>query len=269
MRIILLIIFWILCFSCSTRIQKNTAVKKSDEISGIIDESPTEKESIINSTVYSLNNDTSSYDKNDHLDRLKKHKDKLQTYSKKNIFSIIHKKLILELSQNHQDFFAANLYFELLSYSYGNLFREKGKDAAFIIYDKKENRIIILVFDEMSNEYFRLYKDLMVENGLEDCYYGSYNTLDYQIGDELIWQEEYLIKQGESYLQYSPCRITDISNDPNIILSRGCFANDFSKTNTFMSLCIPNSSVYNNWECLKFDKSRNLFIIYYGQAFAD
>ena len=269
MRVVLFTFCCILCFAYPNRHQINEKVRTAIDTIEEFKESAAVNECTIDSTVNVPENLSSTYDKDDHSGRLQAHRDTLRAISNRNVFSLIHEKLVSELNGYHQDFFRTNQNYELLSYCYGDLFQEKGNDAAFVIYDKIESRIVILVYDEKSGEYLQLYEDVLVENGLEECYYGSSTTLDFQIGNELIWQKEYLLIEHESYLQYSPCKIVNISDDPDFILSRGCFAKGISETNTPTLLCLPVSCVYNNWECLKYDKSRHLFTIIYGQAFAD
>lgn len=79
------------------------------------------------------------------------------------------------------------------------MFQNKGDDHAFIIYDRDNPRILILVFDDLADKYYLLFKDMRVANGLEsaDCNYAAFGTLDYQIAEELIYKKEYLIKKPE------------------------------------------------------------------------
>jgi hypothetical protein len=128
-----------------------------------------------------------------------------------------------------------------------------------------------LVYDGLQNRYSKLFRDIKVKNGLEnaDCNYGTSRTLDYQLADELIYQKDYLIKDPLKQIEYTNCKIADISKDKNFVLDRGCFAEGFSADGRNKSFCIPTSSVYNNWECLTYDTSKSEFIIFYGQAFAD
>jgi hypothetical protein len=66
-------------------------------------------------------------------------------------------------------------------------------------------------------------------------------------------------------------KLVDITDDETFVLSDGCFSNKLSKNKIsgFKSLCISTDSVYNNWECLKYDETRDIFILFYSQAFAD
>ncbi len=201
---------------------------------------------------------------------IQQHKASLKELSDSLVFSVIHNKLLATLTKNHQLYFRSKPDYELLYSSTGNLF-QNGDDHAFIVFDKEYTRISILVYDALKNKYAELYRDTKVKNGLENikCHYGSSGTLDYQIGDVVIYQTEYLIKKPESYLEYSKCKIGDITKDENMVLETGCFAQHFSADRKTKSLCISTSSVYNNWECLTYDKTKDEFFIFYGQAFAD
>jgi hypothetical protein len=212
---------------------------------------------------------TSTYDNPDSdLDR---HKASLKELSDSSVFNTIHDKLILTLDKKHQDYFNSNSDYQLIYSSSGDLFQNGKEDNGFIIYDKKHSRVSILVYDGLQNRYSELFRDIKVKNGLEnaDCNYGTSRTLDYQLADELIYQRDYLIKDPLKQIEYTNCKIADISKDKNFVLDRGCFAEGFSADGKNKSFCIPTSSVYNNWECLTYDTSKSEFIIFYGQAFAD
>jgi hypothetical protein len=86
---------------------------------------------------------------------------------------------------------------------------------------------------------------------------------------ELCASIQVQLKKPESYLESSPYKIADISKDKDFVLESGCFSKKVSKSNLSNSLCIATSSVYNNWECLKYNKATNTFLIFYAQAFAD
>jgi hypothetical protein len=110
-----------------------------------------------------------------------------------------------------------------------------------------------------------------VENGLEaaDCNYNTFGTLDYQLADEILYREADLRKKPERYMENTACKIADISKDETFILKSGCFSRKTPTADLSKSLCIATSFVYNNWECLRYDKKTNSFLIFYGQAFAD
>ena len=212
---------------------------------------------------------TSTYDyPNDDLDR---HTASLKELSDSLVFNLIHGSLITTLDKKHQDYFNSNSDYQLIYNSSGDLFQNGKDDTGFVVFDKKHSRVSILVYDGLQNKYSELFRNIKVKNGLEnaDCNYGTYGTLDYQIGDELIYQRDYLIKDPLKQIGYTHCKIADISKDEDFVLDRGCFAKDFSADGKNKSFCIPTSSVYNNWECLTYDKNKSEFVIFYGQAFAD
>ncbi len=214
---------------------------------------------------------TSTYDDPQFADEVSKHRESLNQLSDKKVFAAIHAKLLPKLDPKHQSYFRSKSDYELLAHAKGNLFRENKTDGGFIVYDKKNQRVSILVYRENTNTYAELFRDLKVENGLENanCNYSSSGTIDYQLAGEIIYQEEYLIKNPESYTESSPVKITDIYKNEDFLLKEGCFSKKASKKETANSLCISTSSVYNNWEALRYNPESDSFIIFYGQAFAD
>lgn len=218
-----------------------------------------------------VNFQTSTYDDPEFANEIKKHRENLKKLADQKVFSVIHSKLILKLAKEHRDYFKTKSSYELLGIANGDLFEENKNDSGFIVYDQKNQRVSILVYREKTNTYSELFRELKVENGLEhaNCNYSSFGTIDYQLAGEIIYQEESLMKNPESYTEYPPVKITDLSKDEDFTLKEGCFGKGFSKKDTANSLCIATSSIYNNWESLKYDKATNTFIIFYGQAFAD
>jgi hypothetical protein len=214
---------------------------------------------------------TSTYDDPEFADRVSEHQVSLKELSDKGVFSAIHAKLVQKLGQKHQAYFKSKSDYELLAWAKGNLFRENKSDCGFIVYDKKNQRISILVYRETTDKYAELFRDIQVENGLENagCNYSSFGTIDYQLAEEILYQEEYLVKNPENYLESSPVKITDLAKNEDFILKEGCFSKKVSKKETSNSLAIATSSVYNNWEALRYNEANNSFVIYYGQAFAD
>ena len=105
---------------------------------------------------------------------------------------------------------------------------------------------------------------MQVENGLRDsdCGYSSFGTLDYQFAAEIIYQEEYLTKNPQLYVENHFLKITNINSDDDFILEKGCFSSQLSRNVKLKSLCISTSSVYNNWECLRYDRVNNRFVIF-------
>jgi hypothetical protein len=216
---------------------------------------------------------TSTYDDPEFSDRVSEHQVSLKALSDKGVFAAIHAKLFQKLGQKHQVYFQSKGDYELLAWAKGNLFREKKTDGGFIVYDKKNQRISILVYREKSNTYAELFRELKVENGLEnaDCNYSSFGSIDYIIAEEIIYQEESLVKNPESYLEYSAIKITDIAKDKDFLLKKGCFSKSAAvdKKETANSLGIATGYVYNDWEALRYNEANNSFIIFFGQAFAD
>lgn len=217
---------------------------------------------------------TSTYDDPEFADQVSEHKASLKELSNKGVFSTIHSKLLLKLNAKHGEYFKSHPDYNLLALTKGNLFRENKTDAGFVVYDKKKQQVSILIYRENTNTYAELFRELKVENGLENagCNYSSFGTIDYQLAGEIIYQEEALLKNPESYLESSPIKITDISKDPDFFLKEGCFSKKSAATekkDTANSLGIATSCVYNNWEALRYNEANNSFVIFYGQAFAD
>lgn len=272
MKKLSVIFILILFFSCSQQQENGKTIEKSAQTDK---EGITKSESSSTTTEAETNNSneyqTSTYDNSEFADKLISHRETLKMLSDKNVFSAINSKLTQTLIEKHQEYFKTKIDYELLSIAKGELFQDKKNDCAFIVYDKKNQRVSILVYNEMTNKYLELFRDIKIENGLKDadCNYGTFGTLDYQLAHEIIYQEEYLLKKPESYLESTPCKIADISKDEDFVLKSGCFSKKVEKSNLSNSLCIATSSVYNNWECLKYDKVTSTFLIFYGQAFAD
>lgn len=215
----------------------------------------------------------STYDNPEFADQVMKHQASLKGLSDNGVFSMIQDKLFQKLAPKHTNYFKSKQKYELLALAKGNLFRESKTDCGFIVYDKTNRRIAILIYRETTNKYAELFRDLKVENGLENaaCNYSSFGTIDYQIAEEIIYMEEYLLKKPEIYLDYSAIKITDISKDEDFFLKEGCFSKSATtnKKETANSLGLATSYVYNNWEALRYNEKNNSFVIFYGQAFAD
>lgn len=195
----------------------------------------------------------------------------LQELSDSSIFSISHDRSISTLDSIHQIYFTKKPEYKLLFYSSGDLFHNSRKDFVFIIYEELSNLISVTVYNDLTKDYSTLYQDLKVEIGInsDNCNYYSYGTLDYQIASELIWLKESFIKRPKSFSDYSMCNISSLSNNPDIVIEHGCISDIYAQDNLIGSLCLATSLVYNNWECMMYDKEKNAFIIFYGQAFAD
>jgi len=251
--------------ACNSKQQDNKVTDTKKEVS-------TEKIVAKNSKSDSVDYEISTYDNPKVADQVINQKESLRELSEKKIFFDIHTKLLQKLTEEQQSFFRKNPDYELLSVAKGNLFQENGNDFAFIVFDKKKVKISIVVYNAATSKHALLFQDIKVVNGLknEDCGSYSFGTFDYQFANDFfIYNKEYLEKSTQSYLEYSNLKITDISKDEGFILDQGCFSKKVSKTNLANTLCIATSSVYSNWDCLRYDKTNNTFLIFYTQAFAD
>jgi hypothetical protein len=202
---------------------------------------------------------------------LARHTEGLRELSDSGVFAIIHARLVAALPERHKAYLVSKPNYQLLSSTAGNLFHENQKDYAFVVYDNRNARVSILLYDQLKDFYQELYRDIKVWNALKeaDCNYASFGTLDYLLAEELIYQRDYLVMKRESFLEQSTCKIVDIAQHPDLVLGEGCFAKDFSAKKQSTSLCIPTSAAYNNWECLTYDSAASTFVIFYGQGFAD
>lgn len=265
MKKILLLPLFALLLACNSN-QKNNAVTTK---------SVTPEKEITaknNPAIDSSSYEISVYDNPKLTSQLARHKESLKLLADKNIFEEIHKKLLSKLTEQQQSYFNANPNYNILSVTKGNLFKKNDNDCAFLLYDKKNIKTSILIYNDQTKKYAILYKDLKVKNDLKnsDCYNANFGTLDYVVADEwLVSSEDALLKSTEYYLESAPIKITDLSKDENFALSDGCFAKKHSKTNVANSLCVSTSSVYNNWDCLQYDDVTNTFTVFYSQAFAD
>jgi len=263
MRQFYLVLIATTLLSCSTKSEGNQ-VNSSDTVS-------VDRNSL--TTIPSNNNGgdylTSTYD---HPSRdLDRHKASLKELSDSAVFSTIHGKSMQALDKKHQDYFNSNTGYQIISHSSGDLFQNGKKDSGFMVYDRNHTRVSILVYDELQNAYSELFRDIKVRNGLgnADCDYFTFGTPEYQLAEELIYQRDYLMKDPLEQIGNTKSKIADISEDETFVLDVGCFAQGFSADARKKSLCIPTSSVYNNWECLTYDGSKREFVLFYGQAFAD
>ncbi|MNU89326.1 hypothetical protein D3C71_791590 [compost metagenome] len=213
----------------------------------------------------------STYDDPKQKEQIEDHLSGLQRLNDAGVFNQIHQKALLSLPSEQQNYFKSNSHYFVLCADKGDLFHNGKTDYAFVVYDGKNKRFSVLVYNKLKNKYAELYRNLPVENGLEhaNCNYGQFGTIDYILADEFIYQEEYLIKNPESYLEYPTCRIKNMKQNSDLILKEGCFSKKVDKSNLPVVLSIATSGVYNNWECLQYEPETNSFCIIYGQAFAD
>ncbi|WP_278022106.1 hypothetical protein [Flavobacterium ginsengisoli] len=249
-------------FSCNSKQQEKTNTKKEIAQESIKTNKPKDTET----TQYQI----SVYDNPEFTDRILENRKSLKQLSEKQLFSKINAKMTEQLNEKQNHFFKTNPDYELLSFAKGNLFQTNSEDYVFVVYDIKNNKLKFLLFNGATNTYAELFKDIKVENGLDNCGNYSFGTLDYQFAQEnLIMNEEAIEINPGYYLEASPLKITDISKDENFLLKDGCFSKKASKANLENTLCISTSPVYNNWDCLKYNKTNNTFLIFYSQAFAD
>lgn len=252
-------------FSCNSKQQEKTTNKKET----VLESNKANKtDNAADTTHYQI----SVFDDPKFTDRILSTRENLKQLSDKKLFSNVSAKLTAKLNEKQNQFFKTNADYELLSFAKGSIFEKNSEDYIFIVYDTKNNRTKILLFNAIANTYAELYKDIKVENGLENADCGSYSfgTLDYQFANEhLIANEDAITINPEYFLETPPVKITDISKDEDFLLKDGCFSKKTSKTNLENTVCISTSSVYNNWECLRYDKTNNTFLVFYSQAFAD
>lgn len=249
--------------SCNSKQQEKTTDKKET-----VQESS--KANKTDKTAETIHYQISVYDDPQFADRILEDKESLKKLSEKKLFSNINAKMTEQLDEKQNQFFKTNPDYELLSFAKGSIFQTNSEDYIFVVYDIKNNKPKFLLFNATANTYAELFKDIKVENGLEDCGSYSFGTLDYQFAlENLIMNERAIEVNPGYYLEAPPVKVTDISKDENFALKDGCFSKKASKTNLENTLCISTSPVYNNWDCLKYNKTNNTFLIFYSQAFAD
>jgi len=138
----------------------------------------------------------------------------LKELSDSNVFSIRHAYSISKLDSIQQVYFTEKPEYELLFHSKGDLFQNNLNDYVFIIYDKLNQWILISLYNDLKKDYLIVYQDLKVEYGIhsDECDYYTSRSLDFQIGNELIWLKDSFINNPESLSEYSMCEITDITD---------------------------------------------------------
>lgn len=187
------------------------------------------------------------------------------------LFEKLHLKLQADLAEEQKNYFESHANLNILAHTKGDIFENKGNDLAYIVYDKEKYQIEILLFDQKNKRFKTLYRDVQVSNLLHqsDCYYAN-GTVDYSIGAELIYQEDYIRSSQSNYLiDENAFSINNISTNHIFDLKRGCLSRDFPTNAMANTLCIPTSSVYANYQCLKYNKTKAVFEIYFSQEFAD
>jgi hypothetical protein len=220
------------------------------------------------------NLEESTYDIPKYKSDIVRQQKKLSELEKHEVFDIIHNHYFSKLTSEHQEFFNKHKGYKILSFESAALLAPKNRDFAFIVYDSMDKRIKILIYDGSHQRFKQLYKDIKIIDGLSEsnCGFWRFGSNDYIIGEELYYLRGLLKKKPLQFVKdidILKCRI--ISEDDWFVLERGCFESGYDKdnVNTFTSLCLATDYVYNNWDCLRYDKKQNLFILFYGQAFAD
>lgn len=213
----------------------------------------------------------STYDRTDLKDRIKNHQSTLASLSDHGIFKAISTRVLKELSLQDQNYLSKHPEYELLSVAKGALTSAAKNDRVFTVFDKSLSNITILIYQAEKDLYRKLYRTVKVENGLDDagCNYGAFGTLDYQIGEEIIYQQEFLKKNVGQFLITVPIILNGVKEDENFSPDHGCFSKGMNTERKVRFLAIPTSQIYNNWECLTYDSASDSFLIFYGQAFAD
>lgn len=215
--------------------------------------------------------DTSFYENPRFADNVKEQAQQLMKMNDAGLFDKLHQKLTPALSADQKDYFLGHANLAVLAITKGNIFGNGADDLGYIAYNKENHRIEIVLFDQKSNSFKTLYKELKVVNTLQnlDCS-SSFGTLDYLVASELIYQEDYIRLNNSNYLiDDHSFDVTDISANKNFDLQRGCLNKNFSKDTLSNTLCVPTSSVYANFQCLKYNKTKQVFEIYFSQEFAD
>lgn len=229
------------------------------------------KEQVVPTASPPLPSDTSSYDSPRFADRIKEQTQQLMKMNDAGLFDKLHQKLTATLSADQQDYFLGHPNLAVLAIAKGNIFENGSGDLGYMLYNKDNHHIEITLFDHKRNTYNTLYKELKVVNTLQnlECS-SSFGSLDYLVASELIYQEDYIRLNNSNYLiDDNSFDVTDISTNKNFDLQQGCLNKKFSKEAMANSLCVPTSSVYANFQCLKYNKKKQIFEIYFSQEFAD
>ena len=174
--VINIILFSIL--GCTDKIKDNKTVKEN-----ISKPVVTEKTTVKNNETF-LKFEESTYYRTDLKDRIENHQNALASLSENGIFKSISNPLLKKLSTKHEQYFSSHPEYELLSVAKGSLTSEGKNDRVFVVFNKSESMITILINQAEKDLYRELYRTVKVINGLEDagCNYGAFGTLDYQMG---------------------------------------------------------------------------------------
>ena len=199
---------------------------------------------------------------------------KLSELEKHKVFDIIHNYHFSKIASETKGFFNKHKGYKILSFKSAALLAPKNRDFAFIVYASVDKSIKIIIYDGGQKRFKQLYKDIKIIDGLSksNCGFYQFGSNDYIIGQILAYQKNTLKKEPLNFVKHVDilkCR--DISEDDTFVLERGCYESGYVKDNVnpFAALCLATDSVYNNWDCLRYDPKQNLFVRFYGQAFAD
>ena len=208
-----------------------------------------------------------------------KYKDKIAHYKFQKGMDFIHNGMLKKLPVKITAYFNAHSNLKILDFAPGDIFGDKAKDYVFVVFDSGAMIAEIMIYNGKTNEYGALFGAINVIRGLNDdtCGYHFFGSLDYIIGS-MVADNIGPITNDYKKFDMRFCKCADItkyradnSSWNTFILDKGCYAEGFSKKNSggFDAICISTDRTYNDWECLKYDKTLGAFIIFYGQAFAD
>lgn len=215
--------------------------------------------------------DTSMYTNPRFAQQTDRQREQLHKLAHAGIFDPIHLNMSDGLAASQAEYFQHHRNLLILAQAKGDIFGNGLSDRAYILYDKDRQQVDILFYDQKNASFKFLYRDINVSNTLRqsDCFYAS-TTLDYVIADELIYQEDYMHLNKSNYLiDDHGFSIDNIAVDKQFDLKRGCLNKDFSRQDMSNTVCIPTSSVYANYQCLKYNRTKQIFEIYFSQEFAD
>lgn len=196
-------------------------------------------------------------------------KNALINLSQKGVFTSLHHENVATLSSEHQSFFNNNIQYDLLRYAEGNIFLNGKNDVVFVVYHKKEARVLVLLYDDAQNSYGELYQEYHVVNGLEnaDLPYGYQGTLDYVLGSALMKSSMFLEQYPTGYLnrEPAPVMISNIVKDPAFNgLKTGTLSRNIKKSEVKSCLCMDLDMSDFSVECLQYDASQGRFVIIYS-----
>jgi hypothetical protein len=139
-----------------------------------------------------------------------------------------------------------------------------------MVYSKQGKRLGFLLYDEQADRYRVLYDSIQVEDGLDsqECNYRC-GRLDDNLAEEMVAQAGYFVKDPSSFEENKQLKITDITKDADIEIKNGCLSKKATKADFKNVLCITTSYIYNSWKCLRYDKTKDAFVIFFHQTYSD